>query len=227
MKYITSLHGRLAEQLQAVIEGEIPDWMPEGRTTLIMKDKNISSKVVTNYRPITCLSTTWKLLTSILTELIYDHLQNNNLLPWEQKGCKKRSRGTKDNLLIDKLIMNHAKRKHRNLRMVWIDYKKAYDSVPHSWIIKSLELMGVATNIGRFLGKAMGMWKTTLTINNDAIGDVQIRRDIFQGDSLSPILFIMALIPLSIILRNCQDGYRIGGMNVSHSLYMDDLKIYA
>ena len=111
--------------------------------------------------------------------------------------------------------------------MIWIDYKKAYDSVPHSWISNTLDMMGVATNIGRFLGKAMGMWKTTLTIDNDTIGDVKIRRGIFQGDSLSPILFIMALIPLSIVLQNRQNGYKINDITVNHLLYMDDLKIYS
>ena len=31
-----------------------------------------------------------------------------------------------------------------NLSMVWIDYKKAYDVVPHLWIMECLNLMGVA-----------------------------------------------------------------------------------
>ena len=100
-------------------------WIVEGRTSLIRKNKNIDLKVVTNYRPITCLSTTWKLLTSIIANELYNHLAEKGLIPWEQKGCKRKSRGTKDHLLVDKMIMRHARRKHRNLRMVWIDYKKA------------------------------------------------------------------------------------------------------
>ena len=76
------------------------------------------------------------------------------MIPLEQKGCKRKSRGMKGQLLIDKMIMKHAKRKQRNLRMTWIDYKKAYDSVPYSWIVRSLGLVGVATNITSFMEKA-------------------------------------------------------------------------
>ena len=67
--------------------------------------------MVANYRPITCLSTTWKLLASIISNAIYDHLSDKGLISWEQKGCKRKSRGMKDQLLIDKMIMKHAKRK--------------------------------------------------------------------------------------------------------------------
>ena len=84
------------------------------------------------------------------------------MIPWEQKGCKRKSRGTKDQLLIDKMIMKHATRKQRNLRMTWIDYKKVYNSVPHSWILRSMGLVGVATNITSFMEKAVKMWNTPL-----------------------------------------------------------------
>ena len=47
--------------------------------------------------------------------------------------------------------MRHARRKHRDLRMVQIDYKKAYDSAPHSWFLKSLDLIGAADNENNFL----------------------------------------------------------------------------
>ena len=35
--------------------------------------------------------------------------------------------------------------------MAWIDYKKAYDMVPHSWIIECLDLFGLAENIKSLL----------------------------------------------------------------------------
>ena len=82
--------------IKSVVEGNIPEWISQGRTSLIMKNIDIGLKVVTNYRPITCLSTTWKLLTSIISNAIYDNLLNKSLIPWEQKGCKRKSRGTKD-----------------------------------------------------------------------------------------------------------------------------------
>ena len=84
--------------------------------------------------------------------------------------------------------------------MAWIDYKKAYDSVPHSWISKVLEMLGISSKVRKFLKAAMGSWKTLLTVLGHVMGDVDIRRGLFQGDSLSPLIFVTALIPLTILL---------------------------
>ena len=58
---------------------------------------------------------------------------------------------------------------------------------------------------------------------------IQIRRGIFQGDSLSPLLFCIALIPLTNELNRADCGYQVHGTErkISHLLYMDDLKLLA
>ena len=63
--------------------------MVNGRTTLIVKDKT-KGNLVSNFRPITCLPMMWKLFTGTIAEEIYSHLESNNILPVEQKGCRKR-----------------------------------------------------------------------------------------------------------------------------------------
>ena len=225
IKYFTSLHHRLASQFQNMLDsGGIPEWLPHGRTVLIMKKKEIGPSVISNYRPITCLSNVWQLLTSILANEILVHLEENNSWPWEQKGCKKGSRGTKDHLLVDKLVVFLTKRNRRNLRMTRIDYRKAYDSVPHSWVLDVLKLYKVADNICAFLKASMLMWKT---LNGNHLGYVNIRRGIFQGDSLSPLLFVMCLFPLSMILWDLNKGFIVDGAVISHLLYLDDLKLYS
>ena len=86
-----------------------------------------------------------------IAESIYSFLDVNDKLTVEQKGCKKKSSGTKDQLLIDKMILCDCRKRHTNLGMAWIDYKKAYDMVPHSCILKSLELVQVSDNILKFV----------------------------------------------------------------------------
>jgi len=228
LKHLTSLHTRMAWQLNQLLQtGSIEHWMTTGKTTLLMKSKE-KGAVPSNYRPITCLPTTFKLMTAIIAEAIQDHLERNGLIPEEQKGNRRKSRGTKDQLLIDKMILRNAKRRKTNLHVAWIDYKKAFDSLPHSWIAKSLEILGVSSNIRQFLKTAMSSWNTLLTVNGQILGQVNIRRGIFQGDSLSPLLFVAALIPLTIILRQTGFGYQTSknAAKISHLLYMDDLKLY-
>ena len=79
---------------------------------------------------------------------MYNYLEREKTLPEEQKGCKRGSRRTKDQLLIDK-------KRHTNLSMAWIDYRRAYDLVPHSWVNECMEMFGIPKNLRTFLQKSM------------------------------------------------------------------------
>ena len=68
--------------------------------------------------------------------------------------------------------------------MAWIVYKRAYDMVPHLWIIECLDLFGVAENIKSLLVNSMEKWMVMLCSGNSESGDVEIKRGMFQGDSL-------------------------------------------
>ena len=85
--------------------------------------------------------------------------------------------------------------------MAWIDYRKVYDMIAHSWISECLELFGAAENTKKFLANSMNKWKIELTSNGVSSGNVDVRRGSFQGDSLSPLLFALCMVPLSLILR--------------------------
>ena len=64
---------------------------------------------------------------------------------------------------------------------------------------------------------------------NSELGEVDIKQVIFQGDSLSPLVFVLALIPLSLILRQAKAAYDFSGSKekIDYLLFMDDLKLYS
>ena len=55
--------------------------------------------------------------------------------------------------------------------------------------------------------------------------NINIKRGIFQGGSLSPLLFCISLIPLSLELNSSGYGYKIGTERITYLFYMDDLKL--
>ena len=157
-------------------------------------------------------------------------MEEQSLLAAEQKGCHPGSKGCKDQLMISKTIYEDCRRRNKNLSIAWIDYQKAFDSIPHSWVEKSKELVGVNSKIVRFCKWSMEKWNTRLILKSKQevmqSQPIQIRRGIFQGDSLSPLLFCIALIPLTNELNRADCGYQVHGTErkISHLLYMDDMQ---
>ena len=75
---------------------------------MLQKDKT-KDNVASNYRPIICLPVMWKLLTGVISDQIYAHEDQENLLPEEQKRCRKDSRETNDLPYIDRAIIKEVK----------------------------------------------------------------------------------------------------------------------
>lgn len=237
-KKLWSAHEKLAQFINNIISNpqEMPLFLTQGITYLIPKDQN-NTQDPAGYRPITCLPTLYKLITSCLTQRIYQHCERNNIIAPQQKGCAKGAMGCKEQLIIDSVICNQAHTKKRNLFIAYVDYKKAFDSVPHEWLLEVLRLYRIEPNIVNFLGHLMSSWKTKIKLHasdgaNIETDSIPIRRGIFQGDSLSPLWFCLAMNPLSHRLNSTNYGFAIKNNNtelarLSHLLYMDDLKLLA
>ena len=93
---------------------------------------------------------------------------------WNRKGAGEWAVGKKTNFLSTKFILEDSKHNHRNLVMAWVDYKKAFDMVPHSWIIESLKLAQVAPNVIDFVERSMRSWNAKLTPCGQTLGTVKL-----------------------------------------------------
>ena len=125
---------------------------------------------------------------------------------------------------------------NRKITTAYIDYKKAFDSVPHIWLLKILEAYKIHPRIIRCLAKVMGKWCPTISFRTESntiqTEPIYIRRGIFQGVSLNPIWFCLALNLLSVLLNKTPIGYSIRNgrntlHNITHLLYMEDIQLYA
>ena len=127
------------------------------------------------------------------------------------------------------MILEDCKAKRKNLSTAWIDYRKAFDSVLHSWIIKAMQIYKVSPDLIKYIKHSMSTWQRTMILNFSSgsitTNPIRIKNGIFQGDSLSPLLFCLSLAPLSNQLNNTELGYDIDKERISHLFYMDDLKL--
>ena len=99
-----------------------------------------------------------------------------------------------------------------------------------SGIVASLENIKAHPSVVGFMKRAMPQWRSELRLEGELYDHCKINHGVFQGDSLSPLQFILIIVflkPLTSILNNTRKGYKLDSGNVmNHLLHMDDSKLY-
>jgi len=104
-----------------------------------------------------------KTLTGITAKRISTNLEEQSLLAAQHEGCFHGSKGCMVQLMKLKAMYEGCRRRNKNLSIDWIHYQKALDSVPHSWVEKSVALVGVNSRIVRFCKISTKKWNTRLS----------------------------------------------------------------
>ena len=127
------------------------------------------------------------------------------------------------------MILGDCKRQLTLLAVAWIDYLKDYDMVPQSWIQKYVKVFGVVVKMKSFFNALMNHWNTELTAENQRLGNVKMKRGIFEGDCKFALLIVFVMIPLTLASRQTKASYEVKkeGRKINHLLFMDDLKLFA
>ena len=147
-----------------------------------------------------CQNIVYKLFTGLLSSFLVDHCVENDIITLEQAGAKPGSWGCTDQLLINKMILDDVKDNRRNLYM-WFDYKKAFDSVPHDWILKAIQLACVPPLIIQSIENLMQTWASKLYLKDIVTDTIKYLTGFMQGDCQSLVMFILSVNPLSFLLK--------------------------
>lgn len=213
-------------------------WITEGRIILIHKSGPRSDP--SNFRPIACLNTCYKLLTGFVAAYLDQYVREREILPAEQIALRGGVWGCTHALILDQTMTADAQdQKQRPISVAWIDYAKAFDSVPHSYIKWLFSAVQVPISLRKFLKSLMKKWRVRYEAKNpggkiERSNYLQIRSGVLQGDSFSPLLFCLAMAPISYAINTVEGRYvtasgKLKGLqtSASHLFYMDDLKLFA
>ena len=98
--------------------------------------------------------------------------------------------------------------------------------VPQNWIQLSLKMYEISDQVVQFIEKIMQTWRVELTAEGKSLAEVKIQIGIFQRDTLSQLLFVIAMMPLNHILTKCTTGNKLSKSQekINHLMYMDDIK---
>ena len=112
--------------------------------------------------------------------------------------------------MLDELVKD-AKHKKRTLHITFIDLADAFGSVPHSLISHSLKRNNFPPEIVLYIHNFYSNLQATVHTSTFKSEIFSFKRGVFQGDPLSPIIFLTVFNPiLQILQENSRFGYKLG-----------------
>ena len=134
-------------------------------------------------------------------------------------NCNKRNFQTKLKDIKTELFQDNKDKNNNsnnnNLRQKWIHYKKAFDSVPYEWILRSLELFKVSPRIVDFAKYNMTNWKTQIILTYEKDNLMSDKMNIKKRKSSHCISLI-----LSLELNSSRYEYKIGTERITDLFYI-------
>lgn len=174
---------------------------------------------INNYRPISLLPSLYKLFSSIIEKKLKEKTEKYQ--PIEQAGFR-RGFSTIDHIHSLEMLIEKYQEFKRPIYIVFIDYQKAFDSLFHSAIWKTLLSQGVPLDYIKTLKKIYN--NSTSRVKLETTGPpIKLGRGVRQGDPLSPTIFIAVLEAIFEKLKWEKFGIHINGRRLSNLRFADDI----
>lgn len=186
-------------------------WKRANVTPIFKKGSRVEP---TNYRPISLTSVVCKVMESIVKNAIMLHLISNNLMAPEQHGFVP-GKACNSNLLETADIVTAAIADKSPVDMVFVDFSKAFDKVPHERLVHKLVLLGIEEPLVSWIRSFLHGREQRVVLGEHQSKWVSVTSGVPQGSVLGPTLFAAYINDLPSLLKNtCR-------------LYADDLKLIA
>ena len=179
---LTSLYNRVIQT------GTYPDLWKQANVSPVHKKGSRQEKK--NYRPISLLSTTGKVLKRILFNKMYSFLTENNLLTWRNSGYKRRDSTTNRLIRIVNDIQLGLDRREPSC-LVFLDQSKAFDRIHHSSLMRKLKVKGIDGGLLQLLSSYLHNRNIRVALSGAKSRWHVIKAGVPQGSILGPLLFLI------------------------------------
>ena len=196
----------------SISTASVPNTWKEGIVTALFKKGKKSDPG--NYRAITLTSIVCKLLERIIVEVLVKHLKKNNLQNKQQHGFTLK-KSTVTNLIEALNVWSEALSHGLPVDIIYLDYEKAFDKVPHQRLLLQLSKFGIGGNILQWIGDYLRDRTQRVRINGSYSKTAPVLSGVPQGSVLGPALFLMFVADVTHIIQNFI------------SLYADDSKLFS
>ena len=192
-------------------EGILPsDWLKACITAIYKKGEKSKPG---NYRPVSMTSIICKLMESIVRDKLVEHMVENDLFSDCQHGFVL-LRDCMTNLLTCMEIWCEFLEKGESVDVIYTDFAKAFDSVPHERLLTKLEGLGVTGNVLAWIRSFLSNRSQCVRVDNEFSNWKPVKSGIPQGSVLGPILFVIFINDMPEVVKNlCK-------------LFADDAKLF-
>ncbi|XP_024011324.1 uncharacterized protein LOC112086588 [Eutrema salsugineum] len=205
--------------------------LPQGWnfTQIALIPKKPNANAMTDLRPISLCSVTYKIISSILCARLKRFLPK---IVSPTQGAFVSGRLISDNLLIAHEMVHglhtnpHCK---KDFLAIKTDMSKAYDRVEWGFLDELFKRMGFNDKWRSWVMTCVTSVSYTVLLNGQEHGSIRPARGLRQGDPLSPFLFILCAEALVHVMDKAEQEGRISGMRLSskcppiqHLLFADD-----
>ncbi|KAL4091392.1 hypothetical protein QTP88_026089 [Uroleucon formosanum] len=156
-----------------------------------------------NYRGISLLDTCYKILTTLILERLNPYIEE--IVGNYQCGFR-RGKSTTDHVFALRQIMSKYYEFGKDLHLVFVDYKQAYDSVDREELWKTLVILGIPKKYVKLIKVCYEKTLCKVCYLQGISDPFEVKSGFKQGDALSPALFNLVL---EKIIRDTNDDRRM------------------